>query len=120
MSSISFGSSIFDVLSISTDISSVAVSQDQSFLFPIDDSVSVQFYKSIDVIVDRWQTVVPKNNTFFGRAFLKALELAPPSDAQYRYALFSTEEQGDIGIGYYQIKTIRLDESIRFDKDISG
>ena len=120
MSSILLGSSIFDVLSISTDISSVAVSQDQSFLFPIDDSVSVQFYKSIDVIVDRWQTVVPKNNTFFGRAFLKALELAPPSDAQYRYALFSTEEQGDIGIGYYQIKTIRLDESIRFDKDISG
>lgn len=120
MSSISLGSCISDVFAKSTDISSVAVSRDQSFPLPIDDTVSVQFYTSIDAIIDRWQTVVPENNTFFGRAFLKSLELAPPSDAKYRYALFSTEEQGDIGIGYYQIKTIRLDESIRFDKDISG
>lgn len=120
MLSISLGSCIPDVFAKSTDNNTVSVVQNQSFPLPIDDTVSVQFYTSIDAIIDRWQTVVPDSDTFFGRQFLKALELAPPSDAHYRYALFSTEEQGDIGIGYYQIKTIRLDESIRFDKDISG
>ena len=120
MASISLGSCLPDVNAKSTVVQANVVSQDESFLLPIDDTVSVQFYTSIDSIFDRWQTVVPSDDTFFGREFLKALELAPPSDAQYRYALFSTEERGDIGIGYYQIKTIRLDESIRFDKDISG
>lgn len=120
MSSISLGSCFPDVFARSTDIDSAVISQNHSIPLPIDDTVSVQFYTSIDAIIDRWHTVVPENDTFFGREFLKALELAPPSDAQFRYALFSTEEQGDIGIGYYQIKTIRLDESIRFDKGISG
>ena len=120
MSSISLGSCLLDILTRSTDSSPVAISHNQSIPLPIDDTVSVRFYTSIDAVIDRWQTIVPQSDTFFGYEFLKALELAPPSDAQYRYALFSTEEQGDIGIGYYQIKTIRLDESIRFDKDISG
>lgn len=116
MASISIGSCIPNVFVRSNDERQVAKSQ--SIPLPVDDTISVQFYTSIDNIIDRWRTVVPSNDTFFGREFLKALELAPPSDAQYRYAIFSTEEQGDIGIGYYQIKTIRLDESIRFDKNI--
>ena len=120
MTSISLGSCISNLRSKSTSTTSSTIANPKSFPLPIDDTVSVQFYKSIDEIIERWQSIVPSNDTFFGRAFLKALELAPPSDAQYRYALFSTDEQGDIGIGYYQIKTIRLDESIRFDKDLSG
>ncbi len=119
MTSISLGS-CFPSIAESTAVKSKVILQDQSFPLPIDDTVSVQFYTSIDSIIDRWKTVVPSDDTFFGRDFLRALELAPPSDSRFRYALFSTEEQGDIGIGYYQIKTIRLDESIRFDKDISG
>lgn len=119
MTSISLGSCICNVMSRSTSIES-DTAYHKSVPLPIDDTVSVQFYTSIDAIIQRWQTIIPSEDTFFSRDFLRALELAPPSDAQYRYALFSTEEQGDIGIGYYQIKTIRLDESIRFDKDISG
>ncbi len=120
MSSIPLGSCISDVLTRSTISNGDVVTHDGRIPLPIDDTVSVQFYTSIDAVIDRWRTVVPRDDTFFGKEFLKALELAPPSDAQFRYALFSTDEQGDIGIGYYQIKTIRLDESIRFDKDISG
>lgn len=120
MTSISLGSCISNVLTKSTTTETLTMTEYQSFPLPIDDTVSVQFYSSIDAIIQRWQAIVPSDDTFFGRAFLRALELAPPSDAQYRYALFSTDEQGDIGIGYFQIKTIRLDESIRFDKNISG
>lgn len=120
MTSISLGSCIPKLMSKSSSNDSLSITRNKVFNLPIDDTVSVQFYTSIDHIIERWESIVPSEDTFFGREFLKALELAPPSDAQYRYALFSTEEQGDIGIGYYQIKTIRLDESIRFDKDISG
>jgi len=120
MSSISLGSCFSEVFAKSTVTKPQVNTVSQSIPLPIDDTVSVQFYRSIDDVIERWKAVVPAGDTFFGRDFLKALELAPPSDSQFRYALFSTEEQGDIGIGYYQIKTIRLDESIRFDKDISG
>lgn len=120
MNSISLGSCLSDILVKSTNQVNSSSEKLKSYPLPIDDTVSVKFYKSIDAVIDRWKTIVPSDDTFFGREFLRALELAPPSDAKYRYALFSSEEQGDIGIGYYQIKTIRLDESIRFDKDISG
>lgn len=82
---------------------------------PIDDVVSVQFFSSIDDVTQRWADVAPAD-TFFGRNFLRALELTPPSDSKFRYAVFSTAEQGDIGIGYFQIKTIALNESLRFDE----
>lgn len=102
-----------------SDISKID-SQEGSLPLPIDGTVSVQFFRLIEDVKNRWMQVMPTEDTFFGHEFLKVLELAPPSDSQYRYAVFSTDEQGDIGIGYYQIKTIRLDESIRFDKELNG
>lgn len=75
--------------------------------------VSVSFYESIDQVITEWTTRSPES-IFFSHDFLKALEVSPPSDSQYRYALYY---RGDtpIGLSYFQIKTIRLDESLRFE-----
>lgn len=76
--------------------------------------IKVHFFKKIDDAISRWEKLTP-NDTFFGYDFLKALEVSPPSDSKFRYAIFSDADDNDIGIAYFQIKTIRLDESLRFD-----
>jgi len=74
---------------------------------------SVAFYTSIDELTATWN---PKagDNLFLNSAFLKALEVAPPSGTQYRYGIVS-HNQKVVGIVYFQVKKVNLYLSLRLD-----
>lgn len=84
---------------------------------PDTDGLEVQFYSHIEQAEELWNSYAPQG-AFLKSPFLRALEMAPPSDSQYRYAVYYKDAQV-VGLVYFQIKTIRLDESLRFEDDPS-
>ncbi len=74
----------------------------------------VAFFNSILEIREVWDKHT-LSSTFLESSFLEALEHSPPSGASYRYGMVSKGGEY-IGVIYYQLKKIALDESLRLDK----
>lgn len=73
----------------------------------------VSLYESVADIQQEWDGLA-LDNVAMHSDFLLALEAAPPSGTQYRYAVVR-REGNIIGITYWQLKTIDLYRSLRLD-----
>ena len=74
---------------------------------------SVSFFNSIDELSSVWNSL-SNDNLFLNSSFLSALEAAPPSGTEYRYAIVKKDAKA-VGIVYYQLKKINLYLSLRLD-----
>lgn len=79
---------------------------------------SVSFYNTISEISEEWN-LHSGENLFLKSSFLSALEEAPPSGTQYRYAIVKKDNQV-VGVVYYQLKKINLYLSLKLDTYITS
>mgnify|MGYP000265031323 CR=1 FL=1 len=77
------------------------------------ENFNVTFYSQLDDIKEVWNLCCGEN-LFMNLPFLKAIEIAPPSNTTFRYALLR-EGTETVGIVYFQINHINLYESLRLE-----
>lgn len=82
------------------------------------DGLSVCISRKIDPVYEVWDAL-SGDILYLNSAFYRALEEAPPSGTSYVYCIVK-KANDPVGIVYFQLKQIKLDESLQLDKLKAG